>query len=735
MSSRRLLKPIPAGFRAYEFPGYGTSEHVRVGNRSPPPASSNEATPLLSPADDTLARRPVVLMHEKHAEGGGGGGGGGGGDEENALAAQQQHHAEKPHALLGVLRSTAVSGNDIASSILYTAGICTFYAGRWSLLSLILVIVVLFCYRSVYAEAITALPLNGGTYTVLLNTTTKQLAAIAACLTLLSYTATCVVSADSAASYIVQLAPATLQAYINYFAAGLIVLFALLSLLGLKDSATVAVLIFTLHLATLTLLVIVCFGAAAYERFETLHKNFVTAEADWPALASLNYTVSPLAGYGAACLGITGFETAANFVEEQRPGVLVPTLNWLWFVVAVFNPLVELAALAVLDMPTAMGFPLDSTGQPNNAALLSQMALAAVPGQTWLSILVNVDAAIVLAGSVLTSYVGVVGLVRRMALDRCLPSSLLARNKRFGSDHVTIIVFAIFTCSLYFIVQGNIITLSGVYALAFLTVMFCFAIGCLVLKHKRADLPRQVIANTFLTVLAAVAIAVAWVANATLGGGARAQWFLVYFSGFFSVVAFMFYRLRLARVLAKWLQPRHKPAPLQVQANDDAAAAAAAAANDDNDDNDDVPSIPSPAPANEWRIVGWLRRFVERQYREFKATTLVILIRTPDLVRMNKMVLYVRENEPAERVRFVHISESDDVDPLFAKNAKLLDSMYPRLRIDFVAITGVPFSPAAVELMSQELGIPRHCMFMASPHRGSAFHFSDLQGVRIITHN
>ena len=87
---------------------------------------------------------------------------------------------------------------------------------------------------SVYGEVGTALPLNGGTYTVLLNTTTKVwisfippmhklnfvllmlgclpllhqpgsqfVAALAAALTLLSYVATAVVSASSAAEYMV----------------------------------------------------------------------------------------------------------------------------------------------------------------------------------------------------------------------------------------------------------------------------------------------------------------------------------------------------------------------------------------------------------------------------------------------------------------------------------------------------------------------------------------------------
>jgi hypothetical protein len=41
-----------------------------------------------------------------------------------------------------------------------------------------------------------------------------------------------------------------------------------------------------------------------------------------------------------------------------------------------------------------------------------------ITGGQWLNILVSADATLVLCGSVLTSYVGIIGLVRRMTLDR-----------------------------------------------------------------------------------------------------------------------------------------------------------------------------------------------------------------------------------------------------------------------------------------------------------------------------
>ena len=66
---------------------------------------------------------------------------------------------------------------------------------------LLIVSAVLYLYRRIYAEVCSALPLNGGPYTVLLNTTNKKFAASAACLTLLSCVATACISANEAMQY------------------------------------------------------------------------------------------------------------------------------------------------------------------------------------------------------------------------------------------------------------------------------------------------------------------------------------------------------------------------------------------------------------------------------------------------------------------------------------------------------------------------------------------------------
>jgi amino acid transporter len=65
-----------------------------------------------------------------------------------------------------------------------------------------LVTIMLFFYRKVYCEVVSAIPVNGGTYNLMLNTTNKKIAAFVACLSILSYLATAIISAFDAVIYL-----------------------------------------------------------------------------------------------------------------------------------------------------------------------------------------------------------------------------------------------------------------------------------------------------------------------------------------------------------------------------------------------------------------------------------------------------------------------------------------------------------------------------------------------------
>eukprot|EP00052_Salpingoeca_macrocollata_P022300 m.193478 g.193478 ORF g.193478 m.193478 type:complete len:399 (-) comp21766_c0_seq3:968-2164(-) len=191
---------------------------------------------------------------------------------QQLLALNDTHGTRKDDHKLGQLLATSISGNDITSSALYVVAVCAYYAGFWAPICLFLVsVVVLYLFRDIYAEVITALPVNGGTYTVLLNTSTKAVAGLAASLSLISYIATCVVSASVAVHYLGEVWSGINQSLGTCL---LIIFFAVLSFCGVKDSARVACTIFIMHMCVMTILIIDCLDTAFRDNFNLLRENF-----------------------------------------------------------------------------------------------------------------------------------------------------------------------------------------------------------------------------------------------------------------------------------------------------------------------------------------------------------------------------------------------------------------------------------------------------------------------------
>ena len=152
---------------------------------------------------------------------------------------------------LNTLASTAICGNDISSSVLYVSALAIAFAGQYAWITLLIVSLVLFFFRKIYGEVVGALPLNGGAYNALLNTSSKFVAAFAATLTILSYMATAVISGNEAIHYLHHLIPS-----IPIIIATVILLggFALLTISGVTESAKVAVGIFIFHLFSFAIL-------------------------------------------------------------------------------------------------------------------------------------------------------------------------------------------------------------------------------------------------------------------------------------------------------------------------------------------------------------------------------------------------------------------------------------------------------------------------------------------------
>ncbi len=581
-----------------------------------------------------------------------------------------EHLTEHKHSGLSELPATAICGNDITSSCLYVSALAILQAGHLAWLALLIVAAVLFLYRKIYAEVVGALPLNGGAYNALLNTTSKRAASVAACLTLLSYMATAVISASEAMHYVhalwkgLPVMPATVI---------LLAVFMVLSIIGITESSKVAVVIFITHITTLALLMLIGGWYLITHDLGVLISNF-SIPVEGGVARALFF------GFAAAMLGISGFESSSNYVEEQAEGVFPKTLRNMWIAVTVFNPGMALLALALIPIPEVEG---------HKEALLAYMG--GLAGGPWLAGLVSVDAALVLSGAVLTSFVGVNGLVGRMTLDRNLPQFLLKTGRR-GTTYPIIIGFFLLSVSVLLATRGELSALAGVYTISFLAVMALFGIGNILLKARRARLPRPVRASWPSVFVAIAAVLVALAGNVLLNP-AYVKMFLLYFIPTLLVVFVMLGRIGIMKAALYFIH-----------------------------------SISAFIA----RWTSTTSQSISDKIEKINSQQFVFFTRGDDVAALNRAMLYVRKNEHTNRIKIVTVVKNkSDVSTKLKRDIKFLDEAYPDIDITFVILEGV-FSPDLIRELSEEWDIPMNFMFIGSPGDHFLYGLAELGGVRLI---
>ncbi|PKB17217.1 APC family permease [Flavobacterium sp. 5] len=574
------------------------------------------------------------------------------------------------HKKLNELQSTAICGNDISSSCLYVSALTIGYAGQYAWISLLFVGIVLFLFRKIYGEVVGALPLNGGAYNVLLNTSSKRMASIAAILTVLSYMATAVISASEAMHYLQHIfndLPITIATIIVLLA------FTVLAIIGIGESAKVAVGIFIFHLVSLILLVITCVLFIAFNGLQTFHLNWEIP------LTTHNLLYTLFLGFSVAMLGISGFESSANFVEEQKSGVFPKTLRNMWAIVSFFNPAIAILIIAII--------PMAQLGEHKESLLAF---LGHTAGGNWLSWLISIDAVLVLCGAVLTSFVGVTGLLKRMTLDRILPNYFLKENKR-GSNYRIIISFLVLCVSVLIVTKGDLVSLAGVYTFSFLAVMALFGIGNLLLKYKRKKLPRPEKANGLAVVIAISLIIIAFAGNYILNQNSFFT-FVKYFIPAVLFIMIMLERIFLIEFSITMLEYFYNPLR---------------------------------------KMVVLSNRFLGNLHAKINSQEFVFFTKGDNVAILNKVMQYVEDNETTKKLKIVNVIREHHSNQKLKIDLEVLDRAYPQIHIEFIEIEG-EFGPDLISELSEKWKIPKNFMFIGSPGDKFSYRVADLGGVRLI---
>lgn len=581
-----------------------------------------------------------------------------------------EEHLHSHPKKLKQLAATAICGNDITSSCLYVSALCITYAGQYAFIALLIVGLVLFFFRKIYGEAVGALPLNGGAYNILLNTTSKGNASLAACLTILSYMATAVLSASEAMKYLHSIFPFF---YIIIATMVLLTIFLFLTIGGIGESSIVAIIIFTIHL--LSLAILICSGIYYFAQNGL---NIAKINFNTPLKGSLSDAL--FLGFSVAMLGISGFETSANFIEEQSKGVFPKTLRNMWILVTIINPLIALIAVAIIPLNAIAG---------NEEAFLSFMGNKT--GGVWLARIISFDAALVLSGAVLTAFIGVNGLMKRMTLDRIFPQILLKENSK-GSSPRILIVFYILCLSILFITEGELGPLAGVYTISFLSVMAFFGFGNLLLKIKRDRLPRPEYAQPVIVVLGILGVLIALYGNIKVHPA-----YLVVFLQYFIPAILIIYLFLKRKMVIHYLLLYA---------------------------NSIFDKIQKASLFSRFHLTKEMRRLNKQPF--------VYFTKGDNIAILNKVIQYVQDNEITQKLKIVTVLQKEEkLNRTFVRDFETLDRAYPDIKIEYIQVPGI-FGPEIIDKLSNEWNIPHNFMFIGSPGDHFPHQLADLGGVRLI---
>lgn len=453
-------------------------------------------------------------------------------------------------------------------------------------------------------------------------------------------------------------------------------------------------------------------------------------------------------------LGVSGFETSSQFVEEQAPTVFPKTLRNMWMGIMIFNPLLSLISFSALTLDEVIEH--HDTVLARTADVVGtwvQEAVFHIPASEdgfslgrILSMLVSIDAFVVLAAALLTGYVGINGLIRRMSMDRCLPQFFLITNPWTGTDSFILVGFFVLCVSQVVVLESNVEALGGVYCYAFLTVMTIFAFGNILLKVKRPSLPREVMTGWIHSIIGLIAVMIALLGN-ILGKPELLTYFFVYFLIVGLLVLVMFQRVTIMRLLFKLLKPKQQqqqkesqefqvedevlplvPPPGLTQGSQRAREDFKVAF---GDEDGLTPGRTVPPPPSTERVS--CLKALSQAVHDVQNVPFVFFCKHDDLYLLNKAMLYIQKNEQTNQIFVVHCAgENSEFNKSSLKeHVKLMDLLYPRVKISLL-IVSADFSPVTVEWLSQAIKVPINAMFISCPDENFTMKVSQLRGMRII---
>jgi hypothetical protein len=131
------------------------------------------------------------------------------------------------------------------------------------------------------------------------------------------------------------------------------------------------------------------------------------------------------------------------------------------------------------------------------------------------------------------------------------------------------------------------------------------------------------------------------------------------------------------------------------------------------------------------RMTG-ITQMIRSKIDEINAQQIVFFTRGDNIANLNSAMLYVQRNEHTNRIKVVIVVRNEgEVPPNLKRDLDFLNEAYPNIDIEFVSLLG-SFGPDLIRELSKKWEIPTNLMFIGSPGNHFIYGLKDLGGVRLI---
>jgi APA family basic amino acid/polyamine antiporter len=392
--------------------------------------------------------------------------------------------------VLGTPALFSTAYGNVGSSIYYALGLVASYALGLTPIVFLLTGGIFYLTAATYAEATAMFPEAGGSSSFARHAFNELWSFFAAWAQMLNYTITIAISAFFVPHYLGGLYSSALQHSPGdvLFGIGVVALLSLVNVIGVREAASLNIVLAITDLATQLLLVVIGITLVLSPHV-LLHNIHLGVAPSWKSF---------LVAIPVGMIAYTGIETISNMAEEARDHARTIPRAIRAVVLAVFAiyatlPLVALSALPVHKQAgghysTLLGTNESHGGFAGDPVLGIVKHLHLGPLQGAGEIYVGLLAATILFIATNAGIIGASRLVYSMGLHRQVPDRLSRLHPRFSTPWVGILLFGAVACLT--IVPGKAEFLGNMYAFGAMLSFTAAHVSVIRLRIKDPDRPR-----------------------------------------------------------------------------------------------------------------------------------------------------------------------------------------------------------------------------------------------------